>query len=305
MMNAETLTVLSYGIGQDSWAIMVKLANDAAFRAKYAPGRLVIVSAATGNEHADTMEHLAYTREFCEKNGMEFHYLDASRGYHRGDWVSLQSFYDAKQAIGSVAYPKTCTDNLKVQPIYRWLNEWVQKNYYPGQINLLERKGAMKQFALDHGRIRVLVGIAKGEEKRVAKPGADRTKWMGLSTVREYPLIAEGMDREACQLYVESQGEPVPPPSNCVMCPFKAPIELLWTARRYPLEYAGWVKREQVKIAANADKCAAKGQANLGVYGKKLLPQVLAEAEKLYGHMTMEQLDEYRFSHGHCVSSAY
>ena len=44
---------------------------------------------------------------------------------------------------------------------------------------------------------------------------------------------------------------------------------------------------------------------NLGVNGKKWLPQALQEATELYGHMTDQELNEYKMSHGHCVKSRY
>jgi hypothetical protein len=119
-----------------------------------------------------------------------------------------------------------------------------------------------------------------------------------------YPLIALGMDRQGCQDYIAKQGQPVPPPSNCMLCPFMSEIELLWLNLNYPEAFADWVRIEQNKI----DKYRRLGLAddkNLGVWGRKLLPQKLAEAQKQYAHMTREQINEYKMSHGHCVKSRY
>jgi len=68
----------------------------------------------------------------------------------------------------------------------------------------------------------------------------------------------------------------------------------------YPEQFAYWARLEANKIAANQHV-----ERNLGVCGKKLLPQVLAEAQAKYANMTYGQIDEYRMSHGHCVTSSY
>ncbi len=44
---------------------------------------------------------------------------------------------------------------------------------------------------------------------------------------------------------------------------------------------------------------------NFGVWGTKLLPEVLKEAEEKFGHWSIEALTDYKFSHGHCVMSKY
>ena len=302
----KQLTILSDGAGQDSWTILLKLALDAEFRQKYAPDDLIVVHADTGNEHPETYTHVERIKAFCAEHKIEYVNLTADKGFHKGNWVSLQNFYQAKNAIGSKAYPKTCTDNLKVQPIYRWLTRTIMERYYPGRTELLERKLALYEFAKDHGKITVLIGIAADEaKKRIKAPKPDAKNpeavWMQKNITKVYPLVEIDYNRQACQDYIKSVGQVVPPPSNCIFCPFKSDIEILWTARRMPEQFAEWVRLEANKIAANADKTAN----NLGVCGKKLLPQVLAEATAKYAHMTDAQIDEYRMSHGHCVSSSY
>lgn len=294
------LTVLSYGAGQDSWAILVKLAKNLEFRKRYAPGALVVVCADTGNEHAETYEHIEYTKTFCAKYGIEFYHLTADQGYHTETWITLEHFYASHNAIGSKAFPKTCTDNVKVQPIYRWLNEWINERFFPGQ-DLAKRKQALYAFAEKYGKVKVLIGIAKGEERRIAN-ATTGTKWMDENIERVYPLVEVGLDRLGCQETVRAYGEPVPPPSNCVMCPFKDEIEVLWTARNYPAEFARWVELEANKLAANAHKGPKDNHA---VFRHRTLPQVLADAEIKYADWTPAQIDDYRFSHGHCVASAY
>lgn len=293
------LTVLSYGAGQDSTAILYKLALDPAFRERYAPGALVVVCSDTGNEHDETYKHLEFTKEFCSQHGIEFHHLTADKGFHTQAWVGLEQFYASHNAIGSKAYPKSCTDNLKIQPIYRWLNRWVNEHFFP-EHDLSLRKQALYTFAARYGKIEVLIGIAAGEEKR-ASNATTGTKWMDENIHRVYPLLEQGIDRQGCQDIAAEYGLPCPPPSNCIFCPFKSDIEVLWTARRQPVEFERWVTLEANKLTANAHK----GKDNHAVFRNRTLPQVLADAEVKYADWTTERIEEYRFSHGHCVASAY
>ena len=297
-MDAQ-LTVLSYGAGQDSWTLLLKLALEAEFRETYAPNDLVVVCSDTGNEHPETYEHIEFTKFFCEYYGIEFVHLTAAMGYHTEAWIGLEQFYASKNAIGSKAYPKTCTDNLKIQPIYKWLNQYVNDKYFVLE-DLTQRKQALYRFTAIFGKINVLVGIAKGEERRIAK-GETGTKWMDQNIERSYPLIDIGYDRQACQDYINETGLPLPPPSNCIFCPFKDEVEILWTARTYPQQFEQWVVLEANKLAANTHK----GKDNHAVFRNRTLPQVVADAEVKYAHMTEEEIEEYRFSHGHCVASAY
>lgn len=52
------LTILSFGGGQDSTTILYKLVFDADFKARYAPGDLLVLMADTGNEHPETYSHV-------------------------------------------------------------------------------------------------------------------------------------------------------------------------------------------------------------------------------------------------------
>ena len=55
---SNKLSVLSFGGGQDSTAILYKLMYDKQFRSKYAPNDIVVVMANTLNEHDATYEHI-------------------------------------------------------------------------------------------------------------------------------------------------------------------------------------------------------------------------------------------------------
>lgn len=150
----------------------------------------------------------------------------------------------------------------------------------------------------------MLIGIAKGEERRIAKPNDSIPLWRQNSIEIAYPLVDFGLDRQGCQDLISGLGYQVPPPSNCILCPFMSKIELLWLARTMPEQIEIWERFENRKL----EKYAAKGtdpKKNHGVWGQKRIRQVLNEAEAEYGHMTYRDLNEYKMSHGHCVSSKY
>lgn len=302
------LTVLSYGGGQDSTAILYKLMYDRDFRKKYAPDDLVVVMADTNNEHKETYEYVKNVQEMCETHSIPFVFL---KEYATGDWKKgLINFYEAKSTVGSKAFRKTCTMRLKINPIYNWLDQYLHEMY---GTTVVGGKKAIRQFALNHGKIDVLIGIARDEEKRAGSNEESIDRWMREAINKRYPLIEIGYNRQDCQDYIKSLGHIVPMPSNCILCPFMSKQELLYLFRNMPEWYFKWVTLEANKIMKfgikeNPRKTLKKNGEigdNLGVWGKKLLPEILEEAEKEFGHMTNAELFEYKMSHGHCVKSKY
>lgn len=287
--------------GQDSTAILYKLLYDPLFRRRYAPNDLIVVMADTGNEHPETYAHVQKMQALCTVSKVPFFFLTGDMGYTSDSWSQgLIKFYESKNAVGSKAFPKTCTDKLKITPIYNWLDEYVHKTYGTTKVG---RKRAITEFAQTHGRIRVLLGIAAKEEKRMSTNDSAPQKWMRECVDKVYPLIDLGWDRQACQDYISKElGRSVPLPSNCILCPFMSYQELLYLYRVMPEWYNKWVELEQNKINANSHLDPKK---NMGVWGNKLLPEALKVAQQKYGHMSIAELRDYKMSHGHCVNSKY
>ena len=291
------LTVLSFGAGQDSTALLYRYFYDPAFRTRYAPRAFLVLCADSGDEHPATVAHIRRVQDLCRDHQVAFEYITLERGYHRGSWAGgIVRHFETHNTIGSVSYPKTCTVNLKVEPIYRFLEEWVGQRYELPTGG----KRALRGFAARHGKIRMLIGIAAGEERRVAKAGTS-PPWMQAAIDRVYPLIDLGMDRAACQAYIASVGQPIPPWSACFVCPYKQGAELLWSARRFPDRWERWVQAERRKL----DAWEGRTKRNLGVKGAIALPEALARAERQFGHLSDEELDTYAMSHGHCVATTY
>jgi 3'-phosphoadenosine 5'-phosphosulfate sulfotransferase (PAPS reductase)/FAD synthetase len=294
------LTVLSFGGGQDSYAILLKLLNDKAYRKKYAPEELIVLMSDTGNEHDETYILVEKAKTLCWDNGVEFELISNKSSYFPNSWKGgLIDFYERGNRVGSKCFPKTCTDNLKIKPIYNFLDRYIYHKY---GMTKYGRKQAIKEFAVKYGKIDVLIGIARKEEKRASSNEESIHKWMQSSINKVYPLIEEGLDRQGCQDYIVSVGQEVPLPSNCILCPFMSLQELLYLSRVMPKWYKKWVQIEQNKIDANTHVGPDK---NMGVWGKDLLPKILIKAKLKYGYMTDEELFEYKMSHGHCVKSKY
>lgn len=295
-MKKTELTVLSFGAGQDSTALLYAYASDEGFRVRFAPGRFLVVFSDTGDEHPATYQHLQYVERFCREHGIEFVHLKPEMGFHSPLWRDLRSFYRRTGTCGSKAYRKSCTDNLKLKPIYRFLETYLGEHYGVP----VGRKRGFYEFARRFGPVRMLIGLAAGEESRVA--GSDPHPWRAKTVEKVYPLIELGWDRAACQAFIRKAGHPVPPPSNCMLCPYLSLQELLWLERFYPDDYREWVEIEVMKFQKFSHLPAEK---NLGVWGRKLLPAKLEEAKRLYGHLSDADLHEWKFSHGHCVGSRY
>lgn len=286
----QRLTLLSYGAGQDSTCMLYLYIHSKKFREQYAPGRFLVIMADPGDEHDHTYEHVEFTKELCNKHGIEFVFITNDMGYHPKSWPGLREFYRLKNAVGSKCFPKTCTSNLKLVPIYKYFEDWLGREY---GVDVGRKKGYM-QYAAKYGKIDVLIGIAAGEEKRMAEPSDKDPLWRRTATRIVYPLIHMGLDRRGCQEYMRSVNLPIPYPSNCMLCPFMSKIELIWLWRNYPEDFLDFVDIEKNKLKANAHL----GDRNMGVWGKKTLPEVFIDAMTRYGHMTDEELNEYKFSHG-------
>lgn len=307
-MLTQPLTVLWVGGGQDSTDLLYQHVYNPAYNQQYVgDSRFVAIMSDTGNEYPDTYAHAKRLQAFCEKHAIEFYHITPNMGYHGNTWASLQGQFERNDNIMGVGFPKSCTDNLKIKVCYNFLADYLSRAYAmdgPG-------KRTFYQYAERFGKLRSLIGFAKGEESRcAAKPQIElfpelikdhRPVWMKKNIQHEYPLIEQRKDRAGCQEYIKTVGHEVPMPSNCMMCPFQNDAELVYLERFHPQTWAYWVKRERAKI----DKFAGqqKGGRNLGVKGEKLLPVALAEAKKRYGHWSDAQLRHYKMSHGHCVKS--
>lgn len=315
----KQLTVLSYGGGQDSAALLLLYISDPAFRARYAPGEFVVIMSDTGDEHPHTMDWINQTKKLCTVHNIPFFHLTKDQGYHVESWPDLISpqlrneggeFKPTLVQLGT----KTCTLQLKLGPIYKFLDEYVNERFgYGLEINQKSRgcgKRAIKRFGEENGKIRVLIGFAKGEESRAEKSkrleerqhaAKEDSFWKHIA--REFPLIDLGMDRAACQGLIGSKGFMVLP-SNCMRCPYMSAEELYWLHLNAPAKFNEWVQIEQRKLSRHNG-----AEKNHGVFNSKdTLVVKLEKVKAKYAHLANDALKaflhEYKMSHG-CGSGGY
>jgi hypothetical protein len=284
------------------------------FRRQYAPNdKFIVVMADTGGEHSYTYAHAAICEKLCKSHNIPFKMIRSKDGFHTKAWPNIYAPQIRKQ--GEKYKPtmvqlgtKSCTDKLKIGPIYKFLDEWINDEYgynFPVRTTRGCGKRALRKYAEEYGDIEVLIGFAKGEEKRsekslkleaTQKKGTEWTKHLS----RKFPLLDHGMTRSDCQAYLKEMGFGHVMPSNCVLCPYMSEPELLWLYRTKPDMFDVWVSIEEEKL-----KRYAGAPKNYGVYcNKKTLVDKINIAIEKYDHMTDDELWEHKKNHG-CPTNVF
>lgn len=297
------LTIFSFGAGQESTCFLHKIATDSDFRAQHIIGDLIVVGSDPGDEHEHTYENVEWCKQLCKQYNIPFFWLTPEMGFHGATWQSLFEQYVSTSTIGSAAFPQSCTDNLKVKVVDRFLEYYVKQTYGYTTKN----KRAIRSFYEDYcsEKIRYILCFAKGEETRTVNANRYDGVWKKLTCQRYYPLIEIGYDRQKCIDYNADHIPHVVWPSNCMRCFYQSDQEVLWLFRFFPKKFWEWVEVEKAKLIKWWHKGLEEPPKNYGVYGLISLEQKLDKAQKLYGHWTDEQLNEYKMSHGHCIKSKY
>ena len=255
------LTILSYGAGQDSTTILYKILHDPEFKERYVSGQLILVMGNTENEHPATYKHVEYTKKLCKQHNIPFFILGSK--YRSDSWKGgLEWRYDYSKSFGSISFGKSsCTDQLKIQPIYKFLNDYIFETFGIGEAGA--GKKAIHAFGKKYGKFNVLIGIAKGEDDRIFYGNYRESQWKyWINNV--YPLYEIGMDRSDCQNYIQSLGYDVPMPSACLMCHFSNSPELIYLERFYPETFEKW---EQIEINKR-NNFRWKGGSAFSIYEK-------------------------------------
>jgi hypothetical protein len=299
----ESMTLLSHGGGQQSFAMLLLLLFDPAFRQAYAPGRAIAVCSDTGNEHEETLRHIREVEALCAARGLEYHHLRPSRGFHTPAWRSLQAHWRAGHRVGAKSFPKSCTYNLKINPQYKFLNHVLARDYGLPE----SRKGALyAHTALTGRKLTALIGFSAEEVERRVNPDEKVPKWLSANVERRYPLADLGMTTKGCQDLIRAYGFPVPYPSQCVMCPFKTPFDLAYMARFDRVGLLRWAVHERRKLRAHRRRFAHLPESkNHGVFGPETtLLAVAAKAVAEHAHITDAQMHDRRMA-GHAVASRH
>lgn len=311
------LVVLSHGMGQDSAAMLALLTDhdQPEVAQRYIGGaELLVIHADTGNEHAATVAYRDWVRTCCAARGIAYFQVDRDLGFHSGAWRGgLHGQWDAHGTINSVAFGSTCSDQLKIEPIWRAVNALLAEAF---GIEPDRRAGLREHVARFGKRVDCLIGFGRGEEHRLDSEARTtiqptllppdvmktrtRRKWFGETVRRIYPLIDLRVDRLDAQRYLRSRALPVPPPSLCRTCHWSDEAKVLHLSRTDPDTWSYWVEAEARKLREHPGK-----ERNLGVKGAILLPAFLERAQRLYGNLSTDELYERVFSHGQCVRSNF
>lgn len=314
-----TIGILSFGGGQDSTTILLKYIYESIYKYTH----FLVIMSDTGDEHPYTYSHVKKMQQICNTRGIEFVFLTNNMGFHRDSWQDLISpqtrEFEGEEFKPSFAIlkQKSCTEQLKIGPIYKFIDEWInEKMGYGFKIQPKGRgcrKQAIKKFGKENGNIDVMIGFAKGEEKRMNS--ALRLQINQRSSKKDiyqkyinriFPLIDMEMGRKECQTYILEKIGHVPFPSNCMRCPFMAPEELLWLHVNYEEKYNEWVKIEEKKLAW--DKYKWPGKKSLPIFLSEMIPTRLKKIKEKYAHLGQEDLrkllDDFKMNHG-CGSGGY
>ena len=325
--NQTKLTVLSFGGGHDSTAILLRLIFDNIFRQAYAPNDLLVVMADTGDEHPYTYAHVKEVEKLCKTHQIDFKFIEAGSIYHSPTALSLYHYLSRNDCIMSATmgvFKKNCSQRIKIDTIYRYMEDYLAGKYgftvKKDKNGRPTGKNTFYEYAEQFGKIDILIGFSKGEESR-AGSNFDKNqtlKWFPLVINRRYPLIEVGMDRADCIELCNKHFNYQVMPSNCLRCHFMSPVELIWLYRNYPKQFTEWETLENNKLVKNAPIQAAKTvyntshgltkndpdfkkDKNHGIYGARTLRQQLDWALEKFGHLTNEQITQIKLTHGSCA----
>jgi len=221
--------VLSWGLGADSTAILVRWLVDPCSR-NFDLADLIVLHASTGNEFAETGRLCeAHVLPLLRDHGVRtIQVARAGRSAARDGIVFLEDSRTPERIYAEGAYTLA------------------EENLSNGTMPLLssrrcsvKAKGEVLDAAVGavvgDREYRAVIGFEANEVRR-----AERDKGFGTSARRsEYPLIEWGWDRQACHEFLaEITGVVRWPKSACVYCPFTKASERDVLMERYRAEPA-------------------------------------------------------------------
>lgn len=209
---SDTLTVISYGGGVQSTAMVVLAAQG---RLGYDIDAALFANVGDDSEHPAT---LTYVREvaipWAAERGLPVHELhkqrrDGSRApglmSHILDHADPETLREPIPVRGMNGAPlsRSCTADWKVKVVGKWLKAHGASADNPAT---------------------VCIGISTDEIIRASNKRAEPYERPA------YPLIDLNLDRSGCQRVIAEAGLPVPPKSSCFFCPFHRPQ--MWAEMR-------------------------------------------------------------------------
>ena len=330
------LTVFSLGAGQDSEYGFFQI-WDKDFQAKYIKNNnLIIVFSHTGqekerppnytSEYLFTYEGLKYLQDYFDQHVYELpfkayffvlthpttapkldkygirsitHYYSDLQLFN-DSWASIDTNYKKNSTIGMLhSKSRACTLNLKIMPIYRFLDCFIAYHYGFTE----DKKRNIIKFAKYHRKIKMLVFFSAEEKSRKHKCSnkcniCPKYKRYGVSM--QYPLIDYNLNRQAIQLLIKGIDHPLFIPSACPICHFQTDLQIeFW--RRFDLRpLIQMIDLEQAKFHKFRDR-----EVNKGIFGNITVLQKMQKACDKYKYMSDQELKEQILSFSHCIKNSY
>lgn len=157
---------------------------------------------------------------------------------------------------------RQCTQDYKLQPIYKKMRELIGKN----------------------GRATQWLGISMDELQRVRQVRPDKEKWLS----NRWPLIDARMTRQHCLDWMRDKGYPKPPRSACTFCPYHSNHEWLQLSANEFEEAVEYEKQIQQTFAG------VSGFRGTVYLHRDLVP--LDQVDLTADNRQCEMFDEYGFA---------
>ncbi|WP_103727306.1 hypothetical protein [Novosphingobium sp. HII-3] len=197
-------TVLCYGVGVDSTALLIELVSQ---------GRKpdLVLTADPGAEKPETYAYLDLMRDWMKQRDIEFHVVRyvTKRFKNYPPYADLAGSLLTNGCLPSIAFGRSsCSLKYKAAPQESFIKTW---------------KPAIDAWARGDKVIRY-IGYDAGKR--------DSQRYSHAVTIEDplfdnsYPLRLWGWDREACENRIRAEGLPVPPKSSCVFCTAMKPDEV-------------------------------------------------------------------------------
>jgi hypothetical protein len=257
-------TILSYGMGVESTAILVRWLEDASVR----PCRLdelIVITSHTGDEYADTYRDVeTYVLPLLRKHRVRYVQvaragssqtngivvLSDSRETSRLFWDGAYKLSDELRKAGTVPQfggEHICSLKFKAWVIERWFAEnLAQPVRHAFGYNASETKRVEKSEAANARR--VAFGFNAEEHKRIDKA----LRYDSPLRQSFYPLVEWGWTRDDCIDYLHRALGVLWHKSACVQCPFNAlKDDALRRHYQHPEQVADAMLLEHVSLALN------------------------------------------------------
>ena len=218
MENPKPLTVVSFGGGENSTAMLIELTQR-----NEIPG--LILFADTGDEHQYTYDFIPIFSKWLTENGAP-PVVTVKRKFR------YETLFDEcidKGQLPSKAYGFAgCSSKWKRDVMDKAVKEW-----------------PLSKREWSNGRkISRLIGIYAGESHRGKIPETTRYTY-------RYPLIEWDIDGDDCRQIIKDAGIPAPGKSSCFYCPAKKKAEVLTFAREEPEQFQRAIEIEESAKAYN------------------------------------------------------